>query len=171
MKKVVAVMVIALMAIVALAPVTTSDTTLPGVQYGIYDLNGKDSAILLLDIMYDDVTIHNFGLFVSEQAKTDFLDAIKGVKQAIIDDKGIETIIVSTRWLEWHINNDFTQIFPTITDEEVQGWNNMPDYKNYLLRIDDLKTFINNPDQIFHSEVQPCFIFCVICPHTCFAYM
>lgn len=160
MKKVIAMFAICLMVIPMLsATVATDEVVKPysWVEYGEYELSGRDTARLVLVTIYEDISPYYKGWYANFSEEWQRTEILTEISTAIeIVDSGFNGWQITARDIIVNIQDD------------MDNWILNLDGKDYTEWLDYALTALENPDDIFHSEIVP--FGCNWLPGACFSH-
>jgi hypothetical protein len=133
----------------------------PDQLYGTYNENGIETAYLILYVMYNDLTIKQYGDFKNDNMRSVLVEKIQTALQMIeqgnyqgAHSKIVNDILdkVDGKWM--------------LNDWDAWSWTYDPDEKDYRVWLVSAGDALDNPDSDYQTNCWP--MFCVVCPITCF---
>jgi hypothetical protein len=134
--------VIPMMAVNTIAPAVVKPYE--WVEYGEYNLNGKDTAVLILTVIYEDISLEYKGYYAEFDMEWQRVKILTEISTAIE--------IIDTEPINWQIE---TQKYIVKIQKQMDNWILNLDGKDYTNWLDYAVYFLDNPEEIFNSEITP----------------
>ena len=144
--------VLIIIAMLQLTPSTTSQIPVDYIEYDTYELNGKETAELILKVLYQDVSPDYKGGFNNDFEEEWQIDAlcleidntVAAIEIMEIDDD-FDTIIDDIDTIRDHVD-DWIEV----------DWASLPEGKDYRDWLDKAMVVLESPGDTHTTVVSPC---------------